>query len=161
MTSFIETHFSRLCLGLHGSDRVCPRFQWQLAVVRLDRHPRASESGPLQVIPFSGGWVYCLTAEVPLFRGMQTRPEAFLELLDPCELRLCSRTHIQTALCHTCTLGGAYDKYQLARLLALIRAQSNKGRLEAVKSPASGRRAVSLTPLSPCIALDLTVQFKL
>ena len=91
-------------------------------MVRLDWHPCAPESRLLQVIPSLGGWVYCLTAEVPLFRGMPTGPEAFLELLDPCEVRLCARTHLQTALCHTCTLGGAYDKYQLARLLTLIRA---------------------------------------
>ena len=62
----------------------------------------------------------CLTPEAPLFRGMPTNPEPFLGLPDACAIRACTWTHQKKDLCHTCTFGGAYDKYQIDQSLCFV-----------------------------------------
>ena len=65
-------------------------------------------------------WMYlCINISFSLIVAqaqywVPTGPEAFLGLPGMCGLWSCAQTHLKTALCHTCTLGGAYNKYQLS-----------------------------------------------
>ena len=70
-------------------------FQWQSVEVRLDQHHRDSGGHPPGSYPSWRGWVYRLAPEEPLFRGMPTGPEAFLEPLCVSGQRLCARTHLK------------------------------------------------------------------
>ena len=87
---------------------------WEATIeaIRLDRHPRASGDRPPGSNPLWRGWVYRLAPEAPLFRGMPTRPEAFLEPPGASGLRSCAQTHIKKALCHTCPIDGTVNKYR-------------------------------------------------
>ena len=60
--------------------------------------PQASGGRSPGSNPLCGGYVYCIAPEVPLFRGMPTRPEAFLELPAVSEQRPCARTHVKKGL---------------------------------------------------------------
>ena len=50
--------------------------------------------------------------QAPLFRGMLTRPEAFLEQPGVSWLRTFAQNHLKKALCHTRLVVGMYEKYQ-------------------------------------------------
>ena len=47
--------------------------------------------------------------EAPLFRGMLTGPDAFLEMPGACGLRPGAWTHLKKTLCHTRPVGGTED----------------------------------------------------
>ena len=69
---------------------------------------RPQRAFPPGFYPF-GGWVHCPAS---LIRGMPTGPWAFLGMPGACGLRPYARTHLKKALCHTCPLGGASNKYR-------------------------------------------------
>ena len=98
------SHFGRPWCVPHGSGRVCP-LSWNYLWPQGGRPPRfpASSVG-LGLLP--GAW------GVPK-RGMQTGPEAFLELRDACGLRPCDRTHLKKGLVPPSYTGGVYGKYRL------------------------------------------------
>ena len=68
-----------------------------------------------QAFSHIGGLVYCLVPEAPLLRGMPREQKVFLVMPGACVLRICARTDPpppkKMALRHTCTFGGACNKY--------------------------------------------------
>ena len=74
--------------------------------------PLASRGHTPRLSPSSEGLGSSSSAWGTPFRGMLTGPEAFLRLPGASGLQPCDWTYLKTTLCHSCTLGGAYNKYQ-------------------------------------------------
>ena len=92
-------------LGVHGSSWMCTgcggsRSWCTLTCILEPQRAILPGSNP----PWKG-WIYYMAPEAPLFRGMPTGPEAFLEPLGASGLRPCARSLLKKALCHTRLVG--------------------------------------------------------
>ena len=73
---------------------------------------QASGGSPPRFYSPRRGLVHRLAPEATLFRGMPTRPEAFLGRPGVSGLRPCVGPTLKKALCHTRLVGGTADKYR-------------------------------------------------
>ena len=104
-------HFGRPCWLVTVRPGV-PLLRWQSVMTDILEPQGTVPSG---FNPLRSGWVYRLALEVPSLEECRQTPEVFWGLPGACGLRSYAWTHRKIALCHTCTLSGAYDKYQLTR----------------------------------------------
>ena len=104
------SHFSRPWYDRHGNDRVC----------LVTGHTSSLRGVVPQALTLLGGVrfiAWCLRR--PFLGECQRGPRHFWE----CRVRLVygpARTNLKKALCHTCSFGGAVNKYRWHQILARI-----------------------------------------